>query len=77
MSMLIRDTAFGEVAVTAGMVSGTFFAGFAVGPACAGLLARFSGSLSSAWELALAMVLTATALTLLLARARSRAGNAT
>ncbi|MEJ2631563.1 MAG: MFS transporter [Acidihalobacter sp.] len=76
MSMLIRDAAFGEVAVTAGMVSGTFFAGLAIGPACAGLLARFSGSLSSAWELALAMVLTATALTLLLARARSRAGSA-
>ncbi len=72
MSMLIRDGSFGSVASTSGMVSAAFFAGFAVGPASIGELARRSGSLSRAWEALLLVLVLGIVLSLLLARLRRR-----
>ncbi len=74
MSMLIRDGAFGSVASTSGMVSAAFFAGFAVGPASIGELARRSGSLGSAWGALLVVLALGIVLSLLLAQLRRRGG---
>ena len=74
MSMLIRDTAFGGVASTSGMVSAAFFAGFAVGPASIGELARRSGSLGSAWGSLLVVLALGILLSLFLAQLRRRGG---
>ncbi|WP_156943162.1 MFS transporter [Pseudogulbenkiania sp. MAI-1] len=74
MSMLIRDQAFGGVATASGMVSAAFFAGFAIGPACVGELARRSGSVASAWGALLAVLALAVVLSLCLAQLRSRGG---
>ncbi|QIL44273.1 MFS transporter [Acidovorax sp. HDW3] len=74
MSMLIRDGAFGSVASTSGMVSAAFFAGFAIGPASIGELARRSGSLGSAWGALLVVLALGIVLSLLLAQLRRRRG---
>ncbi|MCW5323061.1 MFS transporter [Verminephrobacter aporrectodeae subsp. tuberculatae] len=72
MSMLIRDAAFGNVASTSGMVSAAFFAGFTIGPASIGELARRSGSLGSAWEVLLVVLALGIVSSLFLAQLRRR-----
>ena len=72
MNMLIRDSGFGHISMTSGIVSAAFFAGFAIGPSSAGELARRSGTLTHSWWVLLGITLLAIILAFCLAWVRHR-----
>ncbi|WP_304054251.1 CynX/NimT family MFS transporter [Nitrosomonas communis] len=70
MSMLIRDSAFGQVTFSSGLVSVAFFAGFAVGPALFAVISIYSDDLLVSWYTLIGILLLACLMTLVLASAR-------
>ncbi len=70
MSMLIRDSAFGQVTFSSGLVSVAFFAGFAVGPALFAVISIHSDDLLVSWYTLIGILLLACLMTLVLASAR-------
>lgn len=71
MSMLLRDPAFGTPAISAGMLSVGFFAGFAVGPPSFGVISQLAG-FTAAWSALIGVLGLGCLLSLWLWRARRR-----
>jgi MFS family permease len=72
MSMLVRDSSFGVVAVASGFVSVAFFGGFALGAPLYAYVTHFSSEFPLGWLSVIAVFLCACRLALALASARRR-----
>jgi predicted MFS family arabinose efflux permease len=70
MSMLIRDSAFGPLTLSSGLVSVAFFAGFALGPPLFAGVSSYSDDLLAGWHTLVGMLLLACLMALVLASAR-------
>jgi cyanate permease len=71
MSMLLRDPAFGTPAISAGMLSVGFFAGFAIGPPSFGVISQLAG-FTAAWSALIGVLGLGCLLSLWLWRTRRR-----
>ncbi len=72
MSMLVRDSSFGVVAVASGFVSVAFFGGFALGAPLYAYITHFSSEYPLGWLSVIAVFLCACRLAIALASARRR-----
>lgn len=72
MSMLVRDSSFGVVAVASGFVSVAFFGGFALGAPLYAYITHFSSEFPLGWLSVIAVFLCACRLAIALANARHR-----
>jgi MFS family permease len=72
MSMLVRDSSFGVVAVTSGFVSVAFFGGFALGAPLYAYVTHFSSEFPLGWLSVITVFLCACRLAITLASARHR-----
>lgn len=70
MSMLIKDSAFGNVTTASGFVSVAFFSGFALGPPLYAAVTRYSGSVQFGWGMLIGIFSLACIMTVCLAVAR-------
>lgn len=70
MSMLVRDPAFGPVAMASSFISFAFFAGFALGPPLYIALSKYPDKSLLGWEVLISVLCTACIMTIVLAFAR-------